>query len=861
MRILYSILLFALGLVGYSVMSGPGAMGAYLNGVFPERAPGFEASWYLEDLIPGIDIPAPVRIIDFPEENHILVLSKGGMIHSIDVMDLESEIVLDISDRTFKLGDCGTVGIALHPEFDPGVSGNKSRVFLFYKTKPNVEEWDAKGFNRLSSFDWNAAEQRFDAGSEQILIQQYDRSTWHDGGAMFFGPDGFLYLALGDEGAEDHQLASTQRLDGGLFSGIIRIDVDNDPGRSHPIRRQPKSNATEPAGWESTYSQNYSIPNDNPFLDPQGTILEEFYAIGLRSPFTMNYDEDLEQIWLADVGSDKVEEINLIARADNCQWPYLEGTLPSELHEKPEDYIGNEREVYHELARDLSSCVIGGGTYQGTVFPNLNEKYLFADFNKNKLMALSNEPGVEEQEIEVLIADIRSLGLDLPEKAGITGVFEMKNGDILISVMGDSFIDNGRIFRLRKRTEIPDPPSRLSELGVFEDLSTLEPVEGILPYDVNAALFSDGALKRRWIAVPNDGNFDTSSEQIGFSREGDWRFPEGTVFIKHFELPVREDSIAALETRFLVMGENNISYGLTYKWNDEGTDAILLGGGSSRHFDIYEGSQYSHSQEWVFPSRSQCIECHNSNAEYVLGVKTHQLNKEMYYPHLGEERNQLSYLSEAGILDSWIDNPEEYLRSKDIEDPESDLEWRIRSYLDANCASCHRFGGLQDVFLDFRLQSARSLKSYIDLPNNSHASTESGKVIVAGDHSSSELWIRDASQETNKMPPLGRVFVDQVYVDSLAKWIDSLDPDEGLFVEHEMIIFPNPTEKWLGIRLDDSWEYPLNLNFYSSTGRLMMQDKMQESIMYIELEDFPSGTYFVSLESEDRREVRKLIKK
>jgi len=126
---------------------------------------------------------------------------------------------------------------------------------------------------------------------------------------------------------EDFLADSNQKLDGGLFGGIIRIDIDNDPTRSHPIRRQPRVNEAPPAdfaGWE-TFTQGYSIPNDNPWLSPDSTNLEEFYAIGLRSPYSVYFDKETENIWVADVGSDIAEEINKVDYGDNLQWPFREG--------------------------------------------------------------------------------------------------------------------------------------------------------------------------------------------------------------------------------------------------------------------------------------------------------------------------------------------------------------------------------------------------------------------------------------------------------------------------------------------------------------------------------------------------------
>ena len=203
--------------------------------------------------MPNITLNAPLRILPFPDSEDHLVLCKWGEIWRITIDDQTQELVLDIKDRCFKKGEGGSVGMALHPNFGDENAPDDQYVLIFYRTKPNPDDWDAKGFNRLSKFYWNEDSQSFDPDSEEILIQQYDRSTWHNGGGMFFGPDGFFYMTLGDEGTDEMQIESTQRLDGGFFSGIIRIDLDKDPTRSHPIRRQPLANDNPPAGWGDTF--------------------------------------------------------------------------------------------------------------------------------------------------------------------------------------------------------------------------------------------------------------------------------------------------------------------------------------------------------------------------------------------------------------------------------------------------------------------------------------------------------------------------------------------------------------------------------------------------------------------------------
>ena len=837
----------------------PGAIGPYLDGVFPSRAPSQGGSWGLEEVWPDRNYDSPVRIIQYAHSEDLLILNKSGKLYQTSTTSDDNKLLLDLSDQVFNLGEGGAVGLALHPNFGDPSFPEKQLLFLFYRTTPMPSTWSENGFNRLSKFSWDPINDVFDPASEEILIQHYDRKEWHNGGGMFFGPDGFLYLTLGDEGYEDFLEDATQKIDGGLFSGIIRIDVDNDPTRSHPIIRQPIPSVPAPSGWGETYTQGYSIPNDNPWLSASGDHLEEFFAIGLRSPFGMTYDQDSDQILVSDVGSDVREEISIVKKGDNLQWPYKEGLVDMPEFPRPDLLLGEQTPPIFEYDRSIGSCIIGGEVYRGTAFPELNGKFLFGDFTFRKLMALSLNGGQQEPEMDVLIGDFNNLGLTIPQDPGITDIKTLRNGEILISIMGDFGKIPGKVYRLVRYADVAEPPAKLSELGAFTDLQNLIPGAGLIPYKVNAPLWSDRASKKRWIAIPNEGGYGEERSKIEFDRNNPWKFPEGTVFVKHFDLPTAIGGMdkVPLETRFFIMGENGTGYGLTYKWNEQGTDAILLGGADVDQFEIEEEDGSIFMQTWEFPSRDQCISCHNPNAGYVLGFNTHQLNGDLDYPQQGITQNQLQYLSNLGVFDQRLGYIDDLPRATEIDDENASLESRIRSYLDANCASCHRPGGIQNINIDLRFNTPLHLTNTINIPTQSRESDQDRLIIRPGDHRESEFWVRDASQEQNQMPPLGRTMVDENYVEDLAEWIDQLTDQAGSIADHHF--FPNPTQGSVNIYFPDNWQPPYRVMVRAVNGRLLYETNASDQHLFMDLRHFAAGLYTVEIYYEDQRKTTQLI--
>jgi len=147
------------------------------------------------------------------------------------------------------------------------------------------------------------------------------------------------------------------------------------------------------------------------------------------------------------------------------------------------------------------------------------------------------------------------------------------------------------------------------------------------------------------------------------------------------------------------------------------------------------------------------------------------------------------------------------------------------------------------------------LSRYIVRKTNSHASTVD-KLITPGDHATSELWIRDASSDANKMPPIGRNMVDQIYVDSLAKWIDNLEIDETRF--HDILIYPNPAADWINIHAHADWEPPFVYTLYSIDGRRMRYIRSDSNFQTMDVGQYPRGVYVLSIESGGKRLVKKL---
>jgi hypothetical protein len=318
-------------------------------------------------------------------------------------------------------------------------------------------------------------------------------------------------------------------------------------------------------------------------------------------------------------------------------------------------------------------------------------------------------------------------------------------------------------------------PPTLADTGAFTNLSSLPdsttplaPAPGVVPYDINVPFWSDDAQKTRWFSIPNT-NLD-----IGFFPTNNWSFPTGAVWIKHFDLEITNGVPASrhrLETRFIVKNTAGV-YGVTYRWGNSLTNATLVPEeGMDESFVIYSGSSILRTQTWHYPSRSECLTCHTTVGGGALGFNTAQLNRDKDYG-IGVA-NQLTALSEAGYFSNGVPDPATLLALAPATNTAASLEFRVRSYLSANCVQCHQPGGAgpQQANWDARISTPLVSQGIVNgLLVNNFADTNN-RVVKPGSLTNSILYYRVAVLGAEHMPPLATSVINTQAVALLSQWI------------------------------------------------------------------------------------------
>ena len=373
--------------------------------------------------------------------------------------------------------------------------------------------------------------------------------------------------------------------------------------------------------------------------------------------------------------------------------------------------------------------------------PELAGRYVFADYAQGKIFAsVDNGDGTYGYE-------------QLLDTSMFIAAFAVEdNGELLFLNFGAG--DIRRIIQSGGSAN-DEVATLLSDTGCVDSANPTQPAAGLIPYDINAPFWSDGAAKERWYAIP-DGT------TIGVGADGDWQFPVGSVLMKNFRI-----GGDLVETRLLMRHTDGEWAGYSYEWNAAGTDADRLYGAKVKTVA---------GQDWIYPSGSECMQCHTQAAGIALGPEHGQLNRDFTYPQTGRTANQLETADVIDLLtDPLPDTPANLTRFPDPKDVGESLEARARAYLHSNCAGCHRPGGPTPSGMDLRYGTSLAATHACDVvPTSGGLGLPGARIIAPGNAGSSVLIERASRRDVHGMPPLGSSLVDTVGVQLLTDWINGL---------------------------------------------------------------------------------------
>lgn len=304
------------------------------------------ASVKLQKMADGLHSPVAAA---FTPDGLMLVCEQTGQIRILDNDKLNEVPFLDLESKLVKISGAyderGLLGIALHPDY-----GNNKKFYVYYSAPSSVGGSDHQSI--IAEFKTSSNPLVADASSERILLTVQQPESNHNGGDLKFGPDGYLYIGMGDGGGagDKHGESGNGQNMNTLMGKILRIDVNKDSG--------------------------YGIPEDNPFVGKSAK--PEIWAYGLRNPWRFSFDRKTGQLFAADVGQNKFEEVNIIEKGGNYGWKIMEATHCFE----PEQNCNTEglKLPINEYEHAIGISITGGFVYNGQAIPELSGKYIFADW-------------------------------------------------------------------------------------------------------------------------------------------------------------------------------------------------------------------------------------------------------------------------------------------------------------------------------------------------------------------------------------------------------------------------------------------------------------------------------------------------
>lgn len=355
------------------------------------RTTDAEGTIILEEAYPQLEFTRPVDLQHAGDgSDRIFVVEQRGVISVFenDSESAEKTTFLDIESQVEDKGnEEGLLGLAFHPDYaDNG-------YFYVNYTASNPDRTVISRF-QVSSADQNVAEE----GSETVILEFDQPYSNHNGGQLSFGPDGLLYIAVGDGGSGGDPQGHGQNLQT-LLGTILRIDIN----------RQENG-------------RNYAIPSDNPYVNHTEGARAEIYAYGLRNPWRFSFDAQNGQLWTGDVGQNSYEEIDIIEKGGNYGWNIMEASHCFKPEENC-DQTGLKMPVWEYDRSQGDISITGGFVYRGPSIGALEGLYVYADYVSGRIWTLANAQSESPENEELLRASfpVSSFGVDQQNELYICG--------------------------------------------------------------------------------------------------------------------------------------------------------------------------------------------------------------------------------------------------------------------------------------------------------------------------------------------------------------------------------------------------------------------------------------------------------
>lgn len=719
-------------------------------------APPIGESFQFVDKFPNIVLDTPTGLFQRPGDNtRWYVTERGGRVvwFDNDPAAAEVHVALDISENIWSVIDCSLGSLAFPPDF---ADTHVAYVSYCWQNPANGSQTQIR-YSRFTTSDGGAT---FLPNSEELIVTYdmpleiggpHDAPGIHSADVARFGPDGYLYLTIGDGGPQA-QLGGMQAQDTNDIRGkMLRIDVsdlDSFLPNDGYVSGRARVAATYPA--------------DNPFVSGGG--LPAVYAYGFRNPWQWHFDSLTGEIWLGDVGYEDWEEVNRgIVNGGNYGWGYFEGSHCAVKNDWTQEQCDAITGVIpplldygHGAGDQQGNAVTGGLVYRGTGVPALTGSYIFGDSSGERIWAVRNVDTIPStpmpaKELIASEAPVSSFAVD-------------QNGELFATILYPTAgFASGKILALEAATADPGapggPPQLLSQTGCFDAANPTKPASDLVPFEPSSELWSDGAAKRRWMVVPDNS-------VVTVKADGDFEFPRGSVLVKEFSLEGKR-----IETRFFVHQELDGRWaGYSYKWNAEETDATLVAASGE---EVVYGAQ-----TWLFPSRAQCSRCHTKAAGDTLGPEVAQLNHPFTYDSTGRSANQLRTLEHIGMVNASAYTVEPPPSLPPLTSETASAADKARAYLHANCAGCHREGGTTFTEPDFRYQMSFAEMNICNaVPGIGDVGiTDDPRLFAPGSPARSVIFARMHSLDPAvRMPPLARSLEHTAATDIIAAWITSTE--------------------------------------------------------------------------------------